>query len=223
MNKGAKLMEARAKIRERRAQLRKDTMERTSAASPIKTAGASAIGNSAAGLEESRMGASVTSPVKSRPLSSRAPIKLSINTKVTGLTGLTASEAGPDAIKILNDDAMTAPAAAAAPAAAPVVAPAPTAAAAAPDAAVAHNMTTTAATAPASPPRDATIPALSSAAATVSPPRPSAEVEAAAMAPNSVEKPVYEKGFFGGVRQTRGHFGISYFCIFPRLFFELKK
>ena len=190
VNKGAKLMEARAKIRERRAQIRQDTIDRTAtatAASPVKNRN----DNAPAGPETRR--AVVTSPLKTRPLSSRAP-KLTINTKVTGLTGLSAKETGADAIQILDGDGGNGNAACAAAKTKTTAAPAGAAPAARPPPAPA---------APASPPRGATIPAMSSVAAAVTPPRPSSDVEAAALAPSSSEKPVYQKGFFGE-GETRG-------------------
>lgn len=188
MNKGAKLMEARARIRERRAQLRQDTIERTAAAPPVGAAQEKRIDNAPAGPEELSNGAKDAAATagfpamtSSRPLSSRAR-ELSVNTAGAGVTGLSADETGPGAIQLVNEDderisRRTAAAAAAA----------------------AVNV----ASAPASPPRSAAIPALSSAA--VTPPRPSADAQAATSAPSSVEKPVYQKGFFGGAG-TRMYF-----------------
>ena len=209
MKKGAKLQEARAKIRERRAQIRSDAANRTSAASPVKAspvrAGArhrpgsiaAAAAAAPAGPEEAASGAgtgaAVTSPRGTRPLSSRAP-KLVIDTAVGTYTGLSGDE-HRGAITML--DGAAAKSAAIGDVAVPSQQRPPP-----------PPVRTGRATRPTRPPAAATSPDPASpakgeapgdpaAAMTMTPPQSSAP-EAPSLPPNSADKPVYDKGFFGG-------------------------
>lgn len=122
MKKGARLMEARAKIRERRAQIRQDQIERTTPAKrcaaeerssdeSIAAGGAGgghAGGHADVGGSSGAVDSTSLLPTQARtPLSLRAP-KLSINTAGTEHTGLSARDTGPDSIRILSEKFLSA-------------------------------------------------------------------------------------------------------------------